>query len=112
MIYALLILVCTLLAAWAGLATFYAYRWAQIILLLEDDLSEAVEVHERSLIVFERILNMPLFFDSPEVKPILQEALGDVKMCKLATQKLVTNFTARSKQRYVRVTEEKAVEGE
>jgi hypothetical protein len=46
---------------------------------------------------------MRLFFDSPDVKPILVEAMNDIKLCKLATQKLIQKFTQRSRQKYVSV---------
>lgn len=107
MLYALLTFLLLLTTAWAGVATFYLYRWTNIILMLEEDLSEAAEVHERSVGMFDKIINMPLFFDSPEVRPILEEALNDVKVCRMATQKLVNTFTARSKRKYVRYVESK-----
>jgi hypothetical protein len=99
-----------LVVVWAIAATFYAYRWAKIIMLLEDDLSEAIAVHERSVATMDNVLRTPIFFDSPEIRPILDEAMSDIKLCKLATQKLVTTFTSRSKQSYVRVLEQKEEE--
>ena len=106
--YAVFITIMLLLAiAWAGAATYYAYRWAKIIMLLEDDLTDAIAIHERSVETLDKVIHTPIFFDSPEIRPIIDNALADVKGCKLATQKLVTTFTSRSKQTYVRVVEEK-----
>ena len=83
--------------------SFYAIRWAKIIFILEDDLSEAIEVHERTVATLEAILKTPMFFDSPEIKAAVNESLENVKMCQTATQKLIQNFTQRSKQRYIRL---------
>lgn len=83
--------------------SFYAIRWAKIIFILEDDLSEAIEVHERTVVTLEAILKTPMFFDSPEIKAAVNESLENVKMCQTATQKLIQNFTQRSKQRYIRL---------
>ncbi len=86
-----------------GSLSFYVIKLAKIIFMFEDDLAETIQVHERSMTTFDKILKMPLFFDSPEVRSVLTEALEDIKMCKLATQKVITNFTRRSKQKYIRV---------
>jgi len=94
-----------ILAVATGFAGFFAVRWAKIIFLLEDDLSEAIEIHERTAATLEAILKTPMFFDAPEVKRAATEALENVKVCQTATQKLVYNFTQRSKQRYIRLEE-------
>lgn len=91
-----------LILTWAIVATFYALKFAKIIIVLEDDIAETVEVHEQAVETFNRILSMQLFFDSPEVKVIVSEALDDIKMAKIALQKVIKNFTARSKQNYIR----------
>ncbi|MEI6484553.1 MAG: hypothetical protein WCO62_14160, partial [Betaproteobacteria bacterium] len=49
---------------------FYALRWARIIFILEDDLEEAIEIHQRTVNVLDNILKMQMFFDSPEVKTV------------------------------------------
>jgi hypothetical protein len=79
-------------------------------MILEDDFSEAVEVHERSILTFDKLLSMPLLSDSPAVKAVIVEALDDVKMCKMATQQLISKFTSRSKQKYVLIKESKEPE--
>ena len=87
---------------------FYALRWARIIFVLEDDLEEAIEIHQRTVNVLDNILKMQMFFDSPEVKAVVTETLESVKMCQLATQRLIQNFIQRSKQKYIRETEGEA----
>lgn len=101
----LLGILCLVLAGLLGVVVFYAVRWAKIIFVLEDDLAEAIEIHERTVSVLEAIIKTPLFFDSPEIKIAVNEALENVKVCQTATQKLVKNFTQRSKQRYIRLAD-------
>ena len=101
----LLGILCLVLAGLLGVVVFYAVRWAKIIFVLEDDLAEAIEIHERTVSVLETIIKTPLFFDSPEIKISVNEALENVKVCQTATQKLVKNFTQRSKQRYIRLAD-------
>lgn len=81
-------------------STFYLIRWARIIMSLEDQLAEAIEIHERSIATFDKVLKMPLFFDSPEVKPVIAEAFDDIRLCMAATQSLIRAFTRMSKQQY------------
>lgn len=83
--------------------TFYAVRWAKIIFILEDDLAEAIEIHERTVKALEAIAKTPMFFDNPQIKAAVDEAMENVKMCQTATHKLIQNFTQRSKQRYIRL---------
>lgn len=95
-----------LLLAVLCVVTFYAVRWAKIIFILEDDLAEAIEVHERTAKALEAIIKTPMFFDNPQVKATVDEAMENVKMCQTATHKLIQNFTQRSKQRYVRLVDQ------
>jgi hypothetical protein len=99
MLYVILILLLVILT----ITIYYALRWAQVIFILEDDLADAIEVHERTVQTLEALKNTPLFSDSPEVMAAVKEAMENVKICQTATQKLIYNFTQRSKQRYVRL---------
>ena len=101
-------IICLVLLTALTIVSFFAVRWAKIIFILEDDLTEAIQIHERTVQVFEELLKMQLFFDSPEVKVVVNEALDSVKTCQLATQKLIQNFTQRSKQKYIRIEDEEA----
>lgn len=92
------------------LVSFYAIRWAKIIFVLEDDLTEAIEIHERTAKALEAILKTPMFFDNPQVKAAVDEAMENVKMCQTATHKLIQNFTQRSKQRYIRLVDQEEEE--
>lgn len=95
-----------LLLAALCVVCFYAIRWAKIIFVLEDDLAEAIEVHERTAKALEAIIKTPMFFDNPQIKAAVDEAMENVKVCQTATHKLIQNFTQRSKQRYIRLVDQ------
>lgn len=99
---AFLVVLCLLLAGLFGVTLFFTIRLARIIFMLEDDLSEAIEIHERTVATLEAITKVEMFFDNPTVKKVVDEALQDVRMCQTATHKLVYDLTQRSKQRYIR----------
>jgi hypothetical protein len=99
----LLILVCLILMGALVFVVYHALRWASVIFLLEDDLGEAIDIHERTIETLEGIQKTPMFFDSPELQIAVREALDNVKICQVATQKLINSFTQRSKQRYIRI---------
>lgn len=84
---------------------YYLLRFAKIILILEDDLSEAIETLTKSEQTLNQILSMRLFFDSPEVKMVVMDAMQDIKLCKIAVEGVIRRFVQRSKQKYVKVVE-------
>lgn len=102
----LLSILCLLLLATTIISIYYTFRFARIILIIEDDLSETIDSLEKCKEVFERILGMKLFFDSPEIRPILSEAIEDIKICRFSVQKIITKFVEKSKQKYFEIDED------
>ncbi len=101
MLIGFLVFIILLLVAYSAFVSFHAYRWARVIFILEDKYSEALEVHERTLVTFDKILTMQMFFDSPSVKQIVMEVMEDVKDCKNATQSIAYTLTQHSKKKYI-----------
>ena len=101
----LLAFICLILTGVLVFVIYHALRWAKVIFLLEDDLTEAIEIHERTAETLETIQKTPMFFDSPELQAAVKEALDNVKICQIATQRLIHSFTQRSKQRYIRIVD-------
>lgn len=103
---ALLSLGCLVLSVALGFSLFYLWRFANIILLLEDDFSDAIEGLSAVEEALEKILKMQLFFDSKEVKLAVQEALSEVKSGRMTVNRLVQKLVERSKNKYTVVVEE------
>lgn len=102
---AFLILLCLLLAGLLVVSVFYLWRFASIILILENDFSETTEVLRDAEKSIEDCLALPMFFDSPQVQQATMNALEGVKAAKLAVAKMVAKFTQRSKEKYIEVRE-------
>ncbi|MFA6049700.1 MAG: hypothetical protein WC761_00615 [Candidatus Paceibacterota bacterium] len=102
----LLSLFSLVLLAALGFAMFHLWKFANIIMLLEDDFSEAIEGLGDVESALEKILGMQLFFDSKEVKLVVQEALTEVKTSRITVNRLIQKFVERSKQKYVVLMEE------
>ncbi len=107
-----LIILCLLLFTVVGIALFYLWRFVNIILLLENDFSDAVEVLQGAEESIEDCLSQPMFFDSPQVQAATMDALLGVRASKVAIGKLVHKFTLRSKQKFVDIVEEEREERE
>lgn len=88
-----------------GLAIFFLIRFASYIMVVEDTLSEAVDIFNRSKESMDAMVNHVWITDSPEARQLLNECLDDVKTCKFATQKVIDNFTRLSKRKYIQVEE-------
>ena len=104
------IVLSVLLFAALCVAGFYLVRFAKIIMVLEDDFSDAVESLNDVEATLEKILGMRLFFDSKEVQLVVQEALAEVKTSRLSVNRLIQRFLERSKQKYTVLIEEESIE--
>jgi len=65
----LLIIIFTLFA----ITAFYLFRFSMIILKVQDSLEECIENLEQRQQAISKILEIPLFFDSPEIRRVLEE---------------------------------------
>lgn len=99
-------LICLLLVILLAASLFYLIRFARIIMILEDDFSDAIEAFEDTEKTFEKILGMRLFFDSREVQMAVQEAMSEIKANKVAINRVALRFVERSKQKYTVIVEE------
>jgi len=104
------IVLSVLLLAALCVAGFYLFRFAKIIMVLEDDFSDAIESLNDVEATLEKILGMRLFFDSKEVQLVVQEALAEVKTSRLSVNRLIQRFLERSKQKYTVLMEEDSIE--
>jgi hypothetical protein len=99
----ILISVIALLTVLLLAALFFLWKFSKIIMVFEDDLSEATNSLNEVEDALKAVLEMQMFFDSPEIKQAVQGVLENVKLCRLTIAKVVQRFTARSKRQYVTV---------
>jgi len=100
MIYFLLALILFLIVL-LGFACFYLYRFGQIILVFEDDLSDTIESLNECEESLDNVISLRLFFENEQVRPILEAAKDEVGMCRFKIRQMATRFVERSKKQYV-----------
>jgi len=63
-----------------GFATYYLWKFSKIILKVEDEIEAALEILDERYRSISKVLEIPIFFDSPEIKRVVD----DVKGCREA----------------------------
>ena len=54
---------------------YYTYRFSTILIAVDDALEESLDILDESYASISRILEKPIFFDSPEIR----QAMSDIK---------------------------------
>tara|TARA_B100000214_G_scaffold366991_1_gene336612 strand:+ start:720 stop:1019 length:300 start_codon:yes stop_codon:yes gene_type:complete len=57
---------------------WYNYKFARIIMNVEDSVSESLDVLDQRYQRISKILEIPLFFDSPQVRQVV----NDIQACR------------------------------
>ena len=57
---------------------YYNYRFGKIILQVQDDIEECLDVLDARYRSISEVLNIPVFFDSVEVRRVIQ----DIEKCR------------------------------
>ena len=66
----LLISLCIILLILLGAASYFAIRFALIILRMEDAIENCIDVLDERYDSISQIMDIPLFSDSPEIKRV------------------------------------------
>lgn len=75
-------------------------------MVFEDDIAESLDAMASIDKSMKSLLEMQLFFDSPEVKASVKEIMEEVVLTRAVLNVTIKKFTDRSKQKYVTVWEE------
>lgn len=100
-----LIFLCIFFFITTCVSTFYLFRFARIVLILEDDFEEAINVFNNCLASIDKLLTLKMFFDSKEIKEAVENAMQDIKLSRMAVSALIEKFVQRSKQKYIILVE-------
>ena len=85
-----MIYVCIVLLILLSISIFYCIRFALTILRFQDSLGEALDVINERYGSIASICERPLFYDSPEVKKVLE----DVKDTRAALHSIAYSLTS------------------
>jgi hypothetical protein len=73
MIVESLVLLSLVLGVAAFFGIYFSVKFGLLILKLQDDIEESLDELDKSAIVFSKILEKPVFFDSMEVRSCINE---------------------------------------
>ena len=65
-IIGLLLIICTI-------SLYYNFRFAKIILRMEDEISDCLDVLDDKYRALSKVLEIPIFFDSPQVRQVVED---------------------------------------
>ena len=63
-------LLCILFIITTIICGYYVYKFAKMILRIQDALSESLQIIDARIISINKVLEIPLFFDSPEIRRV------------------------------------------
>jgi len=82
-------------------AVFYLYKFATIIMVFEDDITEVLSSLDEVDAAIKNVNQLKMFFDDLELKGIVAEVMEAVKMSRFSVNKMSKRFTDRSKRKYI-----------
>ena len=74
---------------------------AKVIMVVEDELSQAIDAFENVEDSLEGFLQLKLFFDNQELQATVKEAKDDVTAAKVSVSRLISRFVEFSKEKFV-----------
>lgn len=84
---------------------YYLYRFARVIMLFEDDISDVLSALDDVDMAIKNIVGVRMYFDSEEIKRLISDVMETVKMARFSVNKMSKRFTERSKQKYILIEE-------
>ena len=65
--------ICSLLLVFSAVSFYFNIKFARIILKMEDDIGECLDILDEKHKSLAKILEIPIFFDSPQVRQVVQD---------------------------------------
>jgi hypothetical protein len=69
----LLSIAAVILTVLLGISVYFNVKFGIIILRMQDTIEDCLDALDERFQVFSRILEKPVFFDSPEIRQVIQE---------------------------------------
>ena len=73
MIDVVAIVTACLLFSWASITTYYCVKFARSLLTITESIEVALDILDERYASISRILQIPIFYDSAEVKQVLRD---------------------------------------
>ena len=85
---------------------WYLYKFAKIIMILEDDFGPAADTLQEVEDALNGVLELKLFFDDEQLQVVVSKCMENIKLAKHRVSLLIKKLTDRSKQKYIMILEE------
>lgn len=59
-----------------GFAGYFLWKFSNVILRIEDEIENALDVLDERYRSISKVLEIPIFFDSPEIKRVVEDVKG------------------------------------
>lgn len=79
------------------ISLYYCFRFALVILRVQDVLEESLDTLDERYRSITEILDRPLFYDSPEVRTVLEDIRVTREAIHTIARSLVDNFDEKEK---------------
>ena len=83
-----------LLVVLLGVSLYYLVKFALIILRIEDAIEETLDVLDERYRSISKILEIPIFYDSPQIRQVIQ----DIKMTRDSLLLIANRFASIDSQ--------------
>lgn len=80
------------------ISVYYNYKFAIIIFQVEDSIEQSLDVLDEKYARFQKILETPLFFDSPQVKQVIVDISDTRDQILLIANKLTEVDSAKEEE--------------
>ena len=88
----------TILSVLLILAIYYCIKFALIIIKIQENLEDSIDIIEEKYERINEILEIPVFYDSPEVKKVVED-LNQVRLSLLYVGDLMTSEFSSKKDK-------------
>lgn len=82
-------------------AFYYLYKFAMIIMVFEDDITDVLSSLDEVDSALKGVDQLKMFFDDLELKRVVSNVMESVKMSRYNVNKMSKRFTDRSKRKYI-----------
>lgn len=102
----MIIALCVVLLLWGLVSSWYLFKFVRVIMAFEDTHSEAIEGYYEAidaLVAIEdsldKIIEIPIFFESQEIREVIEAARNETKVSRLIVRRCAEQFIKRSKKK-------------
>jgi hypothetical protein len=79
---------CAVITAVVAVTTYFMIKFSMIIIKFQEEVEKSLEVLDKRYASISKILEIPLFFDSPEIRRVVD----DINLCRNSILQVAKNL--------------------